>query len=219
MVSHIWKGAGPIIRIVVVDDHPHAAVAMRAMLKQTTDIQLVAEAYLGEDIFFLVQRTRPDVLFLDSIMEPEFDALTAVKTLSTNYPTLKICMLSAHVEPSHVRNMLQAGASGYILKNDDYMSNIETIIRRLVAGELYLSLQAYQVLAQATRQAGQETLLTARETDILRLAARGLPNPQIAQNLHLSTGTVRNNLCAVYRKLNVHGRQDALRVAKERGFV
>lgn len=208
-----------MIRVAVVDDHPHVAIALGALLDKTPDMRLVAEAGRGSEVLSLVQRTRPHVLLLDLLLEPEFDALSAVRDLRANFPELKICLLSAHLEPTYVRDLLQAGVCGYILKDDDYVSRIETIIRDLAEGRLYLSPQAYEALAQATQQNGEHALLTERERDILRLAQRGLPNPQIAQALHLSPGTIRNHLSAIYRKLDVHSRYEALAIAEERSLI
>ena len=118
-----------------------------------------------------------------------------------------------------MRDLLQAGVHGYILKDDDYVSRIDVIVRDLASGQIYLSPQAYLALAKATRAEGKEPELTEREVEILRLAQRGLPNPQIAQALHLSPGTVRNHLSAIYRKLDVHSRHEALRVARERHLI
>jgi two-component system response regulator DesR len=208
-----------MIRVAVVDDHPHVAIALRALLEETPDIRLVAETNRGSEVLALAQRTRPHVLLLDLLIEPQFDALSAVRDLRANYPEMMICLLSAHLEPTYVRDLIEAGVRGYILKDDDYVSRIETIIRDLAAGRLYLSPQAYEALAQATQQVGERELLTDRERDILRLAQRGLPNPQIAQALHLSPGTVRNHLSAIYRKLGVHSRYEALVIAEERGLI
>jgi two-component system response regulator DesR len=208
-----------MIRVAVVDDHPHVAIALRALLDETPDIQLVAESQRGGDVAALVRRTRPNVLLLDLFIEPEFDALSAVRNLRADFPNLKICLLSAYLEPALVRDLLQAGVYGYILKDDDYVSRIDTIIRDLADGEIYLSPQAYAALARATREEGKEQPLSEREIEILRLAKRGLPNPQIAQALHISPGTVRNHLSAVYRKLGVHSRHEALQIADERHLI
>jgi len=208
-----------MIHIAVVDDHPHVAIALRALLDKTPDIRLVAESRRGGDVAALARQARPDVLLLDLSIEPEFDALTTVRRLHTDFPNLKVCLLSAHLEPSLVRDLLQAGACGYILKDDDYVSRIDTIIRDLADGRVYLSPQAYEALAQATRAEGTEQPLSEREIEILRLAQRGLPNPQIAQALHISPGTVRNHLCAIYDKLGVHSRHEALQVAVERHLI
>jgi len=208
-----------MIRVAVVDDHPHVAIALRALLEKTPDIQLVAESRRGGDVAALVRRTRPDVLLLDLFIEPEFDALAAVRGLRADFPEVKICLLSAYVEPALVRDLLQAGVHGYILKDDDYVSRIDTIVRDLADGRLYLSPQAYEALAQATRAEEVEQALTEREIEILRLARRDLPNPQIAQALHISPGTVRNHLSAVYRKLGVHSRHEALQIAEERHLI
>jgi two-component system response regulator DesR len=208
-----------MIRVAVVDDHPHVAIALRALLDETPDIQLVAESRRGSDVAALVRRTRPDVLLLDLFIEPEFDALSAVRDLRADFPDLKVCLLSAYLEPTRVRDLLQAGVHGYILKDDDYVSRIDTIIRDLADGRLYLSPQAYEALAEATRVEEIEQPLSEREIEVLRLAKRGLPNPQIAQALHISPGTVRNHLSAVYRKLGVHSRHEALQIAAERQLV
>jgi two-component system response regulator DesR len=208
-----------MIRVAVVDDHPHVAIALRTLLDETPDIRLVAESRRGGDVAALVRKARPDVLLLDLFVEPEFDALSAVQRLRADFPELKICLLSAYLEPSLVRDLLQAGVYGYILKDDDYVSRIATIIRDLADGEVYLSPQAYEALAQATRAEGVEQPLSEREIEILRLARRGLRNPQIAQALHISPGTVRNHLSAIYRKLDVHSRHEALQVAEERHLI
>jgi two-component system response regulator DesR len=142
-----------------------------------------------------------------------------VHSLRADFPDLKICLLSAYLEPLLVRDLLQAGVYGYILKDDDYVSRIDTIIRDLADGQIYLSPQAYEALAQATRADGTEQPFSEREIEILRLAQRGLPNPQIAQALHISPGTVRNHLSAIYRKLGVHSRHEALQVATERHLI
>jgi two-component system response regulator DesR len=208
-----------MIRVAVVDDHPHVAIALRTLLDEVPDIQLVAESKRGSDVAALVRQTRPDVLLLDLFIEPQFDALAAVRRLRADFPDLKICLLSAYLEPLRLRDLLQAGVYGYILKDDDYVSRIDSIIRDLAYGQVYLSPQAYQALAQVTRAGGKEQVLTEREVEILRLAKRGLPNPQIAQALHISPGTVRNHLSTIYRKLDVHSRHEALHTAQERGLI
>ncbi len=208
-----------MIRVAVVDDHPHVAIALRTLLDEVQDIQLVAESGRGGDIASLVRQAHPDVLLLDLLIEPEFDALSTIKRLRADFPNLKICLLSAYLEPSIVRELLQSGAYGYILKDDDYVSRIDAIIRALASGDVYLSPQAYEALAHATRSAEEKQILTEREVEILRLAKRGLPNPQIAQLLHISPGTVRNHLSAIYRKLGVHSRHEALQVAIDKNLV
>lgn len=208
-----------MIRVAIVDDHLHVAIALHALLDQTADIRLVGEARSGSQVASLVRQARPDVLLLDYLIEPEFDALSAVRRLRMDFPNLKICILSAYIEPSSVRELLHAGVYGYILKDDDYVSQIEVILRDLADGQIYLSPQAYTALAQATRAAETEQPLSEREIDVLRLAKRGLPNPQIALSLHLSAGTVRNHLSAIYTKLGVHNRHEALQKASERRLI
>lgn len=208
-----------MIRVAVIDDHPHVAIAMRALLHATPDIRLVAESNQGTTVFALVQQARPDLLFLDLMMEAGYDALTTVRELRRQFPHLKLCVLSAFMEPTYVRDLVQAGIQGYILKDDDYVTQLEAIIRNLMTGQLYLSQQAYAGLAQATQQGGAAAVLNERERAILQLAARGLPNPEIAQALHLAPGTVRNHLSAIYEKFNVRNRQEAILLAQERRLI
>lgn len=208
-----------MIRVAVVDDHPHVAIALRAMLDDIHDIKLVAESGQGGNVAALVRQARPDVLLLDLFIEPEFDALSAVRQLRETFPEVRICLLSAFLEPTLLHDLLQAGVCGYILKDDDYVSQIDSIIRDLAAGQVYLSPQAYEALVLATRSQGKEHVLTEREVEILRLAKRGLPNPQIANSLHISPGTVRNHLSSIYRKLDVHSRHEALQIAEERHII
>ena len=208
-----------MIRVAVVDDHPHVAIALRALLDQAADIQLVAESRRGGDVPALVRRVRPHVLLLDLFIEPQFDALSTVRQLRADFPQLKICLLSAYLEPSLVHDLLQTGVYGYILKDDDYVSRIDTIIRDLAGGHIYLSPGAYEALAEATRHQETEQPLSERELEVLRLAKRGLPNLQIAQTLHIAPGTVRNHLSAAYRKLGVHSRHEAIQAAQEQHLI
>lgn len=208
-----------MIRVAVVDDHPHVAIALRTLLSEIPDIDLVAETPRGGDIASVVRKSKPDVLLLDLLIEPEFDALAGVRGLRKDFPNLKICIFSAFLEPPMLHDLLRAGAHGYILKDDDYVSKIDVILRDLMAGEIYLSPQAHLALAKATREEGQLQPLTERESEILRLAKRGLPNAQIARSLHISPGTVRNHLSSIYRKFDVHSRHAALQVAEERRLI
>jgi two-component system, NarL family, response regulator DesR len=208
-----------MIRVAIVDDHPHVAIALRALLGQTSDLRLVDEARRGGEVMNLVRRSQPDVLLLDLFLEPEFDARAAVRTLRADFPALKICVISAHLEPAWIRELLQAGVYGYILKDDDYVSRIDAILHDLANGKIYLSPQAHDALAEATRAGESDRSLSEREIEILRLAQRGLPNPQIAQSLHISPGTVRNHLTAIYTKLGVHSRHEALQAASDRRLI
>ncbi|UCH60357.1 MAG: response regulator transcription factor [Anaerolineales bacterium] len=208
-----------MIRVVVVDDHPHVAIAVRALLDVVPDIQLVAEATRGEELPALLRKVRPDVLLLDILMEPEFNALATVRNLRFDFPDLKICLFSAFVKPTVIQKLLQAGVHGYILKDDDYVSRIDVIIRDLYNGEIYLSHQAYVALAEATRLEENQQPLSMREIEILTLASQGLPNPQIGQALHIAPGTVRNHLSTIYRKLGVKSRHEALQIAEERKII
>lgn len=208
-----------MIRVAVVDDHPHVAIALRSLLEKVPDIQLVGETRRGDELPSLVRRHHPDVLLLDLLIEPEFDALAAVRSLRLDFPHLKICLLSAFLKPILVHKLLQAGVHGYILKDDDYVSKIDTIIRDMYDGEIYLSPQAHIALAKATRLERDQQPLSEREIEILTLAKQGLPSPQIGQTLHIAPGTVRNHLSTIYRKLGVKSRHEALQVAEARNLI
>ena len=183
-----------MIRVAVVDDHPHVAIAVETLLIKVPDIQLVAKSKHGSELQSLVKDNKPDILLLDLLLEPEFDALSAINHLIENFPILKICVLSAFVKPALIQRLLQAGVHGYILKDDDYISKIDSILRNLYDGDVYLSPQATDALIEAARTKKGKQVLTERELEILRLAKQGLSNPQIAEVLYLAVGTVRNHL-------------------------
>lgn len=125
-----------MIRVAIVDDHPHVAIALRTLLDRTSDLRLVAEARRGGEVMSLVRQSQPDVLLLDLFLEPEFDARAAVRSLRADFPEVKICIISAHLEPAWIRELLQAGVYGYILKDDDYVSHIDDILHDLAGGRI-----------------------------------------------------------------------------------
>jgi two-component system response regulator DesR len=189
------------------------------LLAHTPDIRLVDEARRGGEVMNLVRRSAPDALLLDLFLEPEFDARAAVRSLRAFFPSLIICIISAHLEPTWIRELLQAGIYGYILKDDDYVSQIDGIVHDLADGIIYLGPQAHDALTKVTRAGDPEKTLSEREVEILRPAQRGLPNPQIALSLHISGGTVHNHLSTIYSKLGVHSRREALQAAREHRLI
>lgn len=208
-----------MIRIAVVDDHPHVAIALKSLLNDTADLRVVAESRQGNEVLSLVEEARPHILLLDLMLEAGFDALSTVKEVRRTCPELKVCVFSAYIQPYYIRDLIQAGVSGYIMKDDDYVSQIVAIIRDLMDDKLYLSRQVYEALAHVTQQSSDIQGLTDREIEILRMAQRGLANPQIADMLHLSAGTIRNHLSTIYQKLDVRNKQQALNAARERGLI
>src|SRR4030042_4840408 len=120
-----------MIRVAIVDDHPHVAIALRTLLDRTSDIRLVDEARRGGEVMNLMRRSAPDVLLLDLFLEPGFDARGAVRGRRADFPTLKICIISAHLEPAWLREPLQAGVYGYTLQGRHY-ALLPAAERRLV---------------------------------------------------------------------------------------
>src|SRR4030042_6163182 len=152
-----------MIRVAIVDAHPHVAIALRTLLERTPDLRLVDEARRGGEVMNLVRRSTPDVLLLDLFLEPEFDARAAVRALRADFPNLKIYIICAHLEPAWIRELLQAGVYGYILKDDDYVTRIDGILHDLANGKIYLSPQAHDALAETTPAGDPEKTISGGE--------------------------------------------------------
>jgi DNA-binding NarL/FixJ family response regulator len=201
-----------MIRIALVDDHPLILKILKHELERAIDIRILWEAAEAEHIMALVARATPDVLILDlNYAGRGFEPVAAVRDLRTRFPLVGILILTAQDDPVWIEELIRAGAGGYVVKSDDLSLRIADAIRAVAAGRPFLSPAAADGLAQAHRKYA----LTARERAILRLAAEGHANPDIAVVLGISDGTVRNHMSNIYAKLNVTTREAAIRAAHD----
>jgi DNA-binding NarL/FixJ family response regulator len=205
----------PEIRLLLVDDHAILSAGLRALLGYYDDIEIVGEARNGTEAVALVSELRPDVVLMDIAM-PGLSGIEATRLIREQYPHTQVLVLSQHGERQYVLAVLQAGASGYILKRA-LGSDLLGALRAVARGETYLQPEVSAVLVEEVRCPGEA--LTAREKDILAHIVHGETNPQIAASLSLSIKTVEWHRSNLMSKLNAHNAAELVRIALERGLV
>jgi two-component system response regulator DesR len=201
-----------VIRVLLAEDQHIVRGALVALLNLEDDLEVVAEASTGDQVVPAALVYLPDVAVLDIDM-PVLDGLSAAAELKRKLPSCRTLILTGNGKPGHLRRALQAQVGGFLLKTappDDLIA----AIRAVAAGERVLD----PSLAVTAWDLADDPL-TPREKDVLRLTATGAEPPEIAAELHLSAGTVRNNLTAVVAKLNARSRTDAVRIATEAGWI
>jgi len=212
------------IRILIADDHTVVREGTRQILEQEPDLDVVAEAADGEEAVRLAGSSRPDVAIIDIAM-PNVDGIEATKQIKTLYPAIAVLILTAYDDDQFVFSLLEAGAAGYLLKSVRGREIVEAV-RQVYAGESVLHPAiARKVLNRFIpapgKQAGQKPskVLSERETEVLRLATRGLSNQEIANELCLSLRTVQAHVGHIFNKLQVSSRTEAVVRALKEGWV
>ncbi len=209
--------------VVIVDDHPIVRAGMRAILSSEADINVVGEGSNGADALRLVDELCPDVLALD-VQLPDLNGLEVTRRLHTQGRKTAILILTVHTDHETVFGLLEAGAVGYVLK-DEALETLVSAVRAAARGESWFSpVVASQVVRRAVgspRVEPPEILgdLTPRELDTLRLLARGLDNTAIAQELVVTKRTVQNHISTIYDKLGVTSRTEAMLYAIRHGLA
>ncbi|WP_338696884.1 response regulator transcription factor [Streptomyces sp. Q6] len=201
-----------MIRILLAEDMHMVRGALVALLNLESDLEVVGEVERGDEIIPTALALKPDVAVID-IDLPGLDGLTAAERLHEKLPACRTLMLTSLGRPGTLRRALAAQVYGYLLK-DAPPKQLAESIRRVAAGHRAIDPQ----LALAA-WGGAENPLTDRENEVLRLAAQGTEAPEIAKRLHLTAGTVRNYLTAIVTKLNARNRVDAIRIARESGWM
>ncbi|MEU1265956.1 response regulator transcription factor [Streptomyces cellulosae] len=201
-----------MIRVLLAEDMRMVRGALVALLNLEDDLKVVAELERGDLILSAAREHRPDVAIID-IDLPGMDGLTAAGLLHERLPECRALILTSLGRPGTLRRAMAAHVAGFLLK-DAPPQELAQAVRRVVAGQRVIDPQ----LALAA-WGGSESPLTARETEVLQLAARGMEPQEIAANLRLSVGTVRNYLTTAVSKLNARNRVDAIRIARETGWL
>jgi len=210
------------IRVVVVDDHPVVRRGLSALLNSLPDVEVVGEAADGEAAVREVQLCAPDVVLMD-VQMPGTDGIEATRRLGTAMPGVAVLVLTMYDDDTTVFTAMQAGARGYLLKGAE-QDDIARALRAVAAGEaIFGPGVAARVLAFFNGAAPSSPdpafpELTERERQILAQLAAGLRTAAIAANLHLSPKTVSNHLTAIFAKLQVATRAEAIVVARRRGL-
>ncbi len=201
-----------MIRILIAEDQGMVRGALAALLAFEPDLEVVAEAGAGDEVVAAARQANPDVALLDIEM-PGMDGIDAAAALRDELPDTIPLIVTTFGRPAYLRRALEAGARGFLVK-DQPAERLANAIRHAAAGERVVNPElAIAALADA------DSPLTSREREVLEAGADGSPVSEISARLHLSEGTVRNYLSAAIGKTGTRNRAEALRVARERGWL
>jgi len=206
------------IRVVVVDDHEIVRSGLATFLRVVRDLLLVGEAGSGEEAIRVCERERPDVVLM-AMMMPGMDGVATTRKLREKCPDVRVVALTSFPEEDLVHRALEAGATGYLLKNVG-VSELADAIRAAHADKPVLAPEAAQALIQrATRPSPPGHDLSAREREVLKLLTAGLSNRAIAEKLIVSPSTVDFHVSNILGKLGVATRTEAVALAMQHHLV
>jgi DNA-binding NarL/FixJ family response regulator len=210
-----------LIRVIAIDDHHLILKALEDLLKEHADIELVGTSNQGSQLHKMVREKAPDVAIVDLGMTTDhFDPISSIRALSEQHPNVKVLILTGYDDGLWVRELVKAGASGYMLKSDDFSLNIPQAIRALYLGRRFFSHGIADKLIDY-----EIDKLTERELSILNLLSQGLSTDSIAKNLGVSEKRIRNALVIICDKLaidrttGVSTRIAAINKARELGLI
>lgn len=190
------------MKLLIVDDDPLVCQSLQLLLGKEEDFDIVHLATNGQEAIEFCTKEQPDVILMD-IQMPIMDGIESTKKIKDQWPRVSIMMLTTFQDERNIRLALKAGAEGYLLKSAS-VENMAQQIRAIKAGSTVLDADVLKTIVQPDRKALEG--LTERETDIVELVAQGLSNKEIAEQLFLSDGTVRNTLSIVLDKLEIRDR-------------
>lgn len=212
-----------MIRIIVVDDQEIVCQGLTTILNNDPLIQVVATANDGLEAIRLVEELLPDLVLMDLKM-PELNGIQATQRIRQRFPQVRVLVLTTYDDDEWLFDAIRSGASGYLLKDTPSVDLIKAI-KGTVSGDTYIDpAVAGKVLTnisslKSINQKQSSIQLSDRETEILQLLARGLSNADIARELFLSEGTVRNYTSTIFSKLGVNDRTQAVITAFKHGLV
>jgi DNA-binding NarL/FixJ family response regulator len=210
------------MKVMICDDQAIVRDGLELLLKLEKDIEVVGLAQDGAQAIELVETAHPDLVLMDLLM-PGVNGVEATRSIRARHPEIKVLVLTTFDDDEWVFDAIRAGASGYLLKDTPRGKVIEAI-RGTVAGKAFVDpAVAGKLLEHAASPQVQPSTriaekLTEREMEVLRLMARGLNNADIAAQMHLSEGTVRNHVSAIFTKLEVSDRTQAVILAIRHGL-
>jgi two-component system response regulator NreC len=206
-------------RILLADDHAVVRQGFKMLLSAQPDMEIVGEAANGREAVESAESLRPDVVVMDVAM-PELNGIEATRRLAASAPHTRVIALSMHKDSVYVREILRAGARGYLLK-DSGAEDLVSAIRAVAKGESYLSPAVSNAVLDDYRRhvTNPIDLLTSREREVLQMLAEGKTNKEIAGVLNLSVYTVDAHRGRIMEKLNLHSINDLVRFAVRNGII
>jgi two-component system, NarL family, response regulator LiaR len=211
------------IKILLAEDHKIVREGTRQLLEQSPDMEVIGEASDGMEAIQLAANLHPNVIVMD-VRLPRLNGIEATQTITLRFPEIRVLILSAYDDDSYVFPLLEAGASGYLLKTASGVELAEAI-RQVHAGQKALAPRITAKLVNrlggrgSYRAAGMPEGLTDREMEVLRATAHGQPNKEIASALAISPQTVQVHLRNIFAKLGVDSRSQAVAYAIRRGWI
>ena len=207
------------IRILLADDHAVVRQGFRMILSAHSDLEIIGEAGNGREAVDLAASLRPDVVVMDVTM-PELNGIEATRRLTADNPHVRVVALSMHKDSVYVREILRAGARGYLLK-DSVADDLVAAVRAVAGGEGYLSPAVSNAVLDDYRKhvTNPIDMLSSREREVLQMLAEGKTNKEIAATLNLSVYTVDAHRGRIMEKLNVHSINELVRFAVRNGLV
>ncbi|MCR4394741.1 MAG: response regulator transcription factor [Dehalococcoidales bacterium] len=212
------------IKIVIADDHAVVREGTRTLLEREEDMEVVGEASDGEEAIKLIEELHPDVAILDIAM-PKLSGIEVTRRIKPRFPSLAILILTAYDNDEYIFALLEAGAAGYLLK-DVHSHEIVEAVRSVHAGESVLHPSiARKVIQRAILSTAKSSevkpsvTLSDREQEVLKLAAKGLKNKDIADALCISIRTVQGHINSIFHKLGVGSRTEAIFQSVKRGWL
>jgi DNA-binding NarL/FixJ family response regulator len=208
-----------MIRILLADDHAMVRQGFRLILSSQPDMEIIGEVGNGREALEAVEKLHPDVVVMDVAM-PELNGIEATRRITAAFPRTRILALSMHKDSVYVREILRAGARGYLLK-DSIDSDLLAAVRAVAKGEGYLSPAVSDAVLSDYRRhvTAPLDLLTTREREVLQMIALGKTNKDIATELKLSVYTVDAHRGRIMEKLNLHSAGELVRFAVRNGLI
>ena len=211
------------IRVLLADDHTILRDGIRALLVDQADIEMIGEAENGISTVKMVVKLKPNVVIMDIAM-PLLNGLEATRQIQRDYPQVKVLILTMHENEEYIRQVLAAGALGYVLK-DAAAHDLLGAIRAVQRGEAVLSPAITRLVIEDylrwgdIRPAGTSNGLTPREREILQLIAEGYTNKEIAEILSLSVKTIQSHRSNLMSKLDLHDRGELIKYAIQKKII
>ncbi|HZG62861.1 MAG TPA: response regulator transcription factor [Rubrobacteraceae bacterium] len=205
------------IRILIVDDHSVVRQGLRMFLSLDSELEVVGESENGQEALLMARELKPDVVLMDLLM-PVMDGIEATKAIRAELPEVEVVALTSVLEDVSVTGAVRAGAIGYLLKNSE-PEELHRAIRGAAEGQVQLAPAAAARLMREVRAPVSPEALTERETEVLKLLARGQANKQIASSLFVEEKTVKAHVSSILRKLGVRSRIQAALHAIRTGLV